>query len=295
MTDPVTTRSTRPPDAPGDAERDAKIDELLLGGLDHYFAGRLQEAINVWGRVLFLDRSHARARAYIERARSALAERQRKAEELLHDGVAAFQRGDGNSARRLLTSSVEQGGPQDVALAYLGRLERLEGTSAAQDPAANEPRPPAVRRRRRAERLFRHRPATPIRVWPLVAMAVAVTVIMLFAASSDLFGPLLSVDLRWRGTPSAAASAGPLEPLPVPRSAEAILGRARVLSASGRLKEALALLELVPSGDLLEAEALRLRADIQRSLLDSEDTTRPPQGPLRPGSTEPGRGGAGRE
>ena len=72
MTDPL--RFDRP--AAGDAdsrERDARIEELLLVGLDHYFAGRHELAINIWTRVLFLDRSHGKARAYIERARSALA------------------------------------------------------------------------------------------------------------------------------------------------------------------------------------------------------------------------------
>ena len=59
---------------------------------------RYELAINVWTRALFLDRSHARARAYIDRARSALAERQRESEELLQNGVAAFQRGDGEEA-----------------------------------------------------------------------------------------------------------------------------------------------------------------------------------------------------
>ena len=54
-------------------------------------AGSNWSAINVWTRALFFDRSHARARAYIDRARSALAERQREAEELLQGGAAAFR------------------------------------------------------------------------------------------------------------------------------------------------------------------------------------------------------------
>src|SRR5436853_447564 len=62
-------------------DRDAKIEQLLLVGLDHYFATQYQEAINVWTRALFLDRSHPRARAYIERARSAMSERQRQSDE----------------------------------------------------------------------------------------------------------------------------------------------------------------------------------------------------------------------
>src|SRR6476619_944332 len=92
-------------------DRDAKIEQLLLVCLDHYFAARYELAINVWTRALFLDRSHPRARAYIERARSALAERQRESEELLHNGVAAFDRGDGDEARRLLQAAIEGGAP----------------------------------------------------------------------------------------------------------------------------------------------------------------------------------------
>ena len=95
-----------------------------------------ERAIGVWTRVLFLDRGHARARAYIERARSAVAERQRESEELLHRGVAAFDRGETEEARRLLTSAVERGGPQEVALAFLDRLDRLEATPVAADVSA---------------------------------------------------------------------------------------------------------------------------------------------------------------
>jgi len=72
---------------------ESRIEELLLAGLDHYFNGQHELAISVWTRVLFLDRTHARARAYIERARGAIAERQREGEELLQTGAAAFTRG----------------------------------------------------------------------------------------------------------------------------------------------------------------------------------------------------------
>ena len=62
------------------SDRLALIEQLLLAGLDHYFIGQYEQAIHVWTRVFFLDRGHARARAYIERARGALAEHQREAE-----------------------------------------------------------------------------------------------------------------------------------------------------------------------------------------------------------------------
>src|SRR3954462_666908 len=117
-----------------DPDREARIEELLLAGLDRYFAGRYEEAINVWTRVAFLERGHGRARAYIERARGAQAERQRECEELLHTGVAAYQAGDVDAARALLTRAIEEGGPTDVALALLQRLNRVD--AAATPPSA---------------------------------------------------------------------------------------------------------------------------------------------------------------
>src|SRR5215213_4253715 len=92
-----------------DPEREARIEQLLLSGLDHYFAGKFEEAINVWTRVAFLERGHGRARAYIERARGALAERQRQSDELLHRGLDAYRTGDLSGARDLLTRAVANG------------------------------------------------------------------------------------------------------------------------------------------------------------------------------------------
>src|SRR4029079_9577625 len=70
MSDPLRTDGTRAHDTAPTLDRDAKIEQLLLVGLDHYFAAQYEAAINVWTRALFLDRSHPRARAYIERGRS---------------------------------------------------------------------------------------------------------------------------------------------------------------------------------------------------------------------------------
>src|SRR6188472_1478002 len=135
MSDPVTTHPAQ--------AADARVEQLLLAGLDHYFVGHYAQAIHVWTRVLFLDRGHARARAYIERARSALAEQQRESEELLHNGVAAFDRGEIELARRLLTSSLDRGGPQELALPILARLNRLEAAFSAVESAQGPttPRP----------------------------------------------------------------------------------------------------------------------------------------------------------
>src|SRR4051812_43339612 len=130
MSDPLRSDGSRDhADVASEPDRDAKIEQLLLVGLDHYFAARYELAINVWTRALFLDRSHARARAYIERARSALAERQRESEELLQHGVAAFQRGEADEARRLLHAAIDGGAPSEGARGVLDRLNRLETTA----------------------------------------------------------------------------------------------------------------------------------------------------------------------
>ena len=126
MTEPQRT-DFKPP-AAADAERATRIEELLVSGLDHYFAEEYEQAINVWTRVVFLDREHGRARAYIDRARKAIAERQRQSEELLHRGLDAYKSGDVERARDLLTRAVEQGAPSDEALVLLERMDRLEGT-----------------------------------------------------------------------------------------------------------------------------------------------------------------------
>ena len=90
MTDPLRTDHPSDHGEVPERERDARVESLLIAGLDHYFAGQHELAISVWTRVLFLDRGHARAKAYIDRARSAIAERQREGDELVQAGVAAW-------------------------------------------------------------------------------------------------------------------------------------------------------------------------------------------------------------
>ena len=126
MTDPLRTAPAS--DGSADADRDALIERLLLAGLDHYFEGRYEQAVNVWTRVAFLERGHGRARAYIERARGALAEQQRETEEFLHRGLEAFRTGDLANARELLTRAVADGGSETasaIAFTTSGRRPSL--------------------------------------------------------------------------------------------------------------------------------------------------------------------------
>jgi len=259
-----------------DLDRDAKIDELLLAGLEQYFDGRYQEAINIWGRVLFLDRGHQRARAYIERARGALAERQRSTEELVQEGVAALDRGDGPAARRLLATAVATGEPHDLAHTYLDRLDRL-----ASPPQDHEtpPRGGDVERLEKAGRRRLAGTARPVRALPIIGAAILVGAVILFAASRDLLRPLVARD--WRQAPAAGAAITP-DPLPAPRPSEVALGRARDLHRSGHLKAALAALDGVSEADPLASEAVRLRIELQRILLESAVAAAGPAGTAPP-------------
>ena len=256
--------------------RESRIEELLLAGLDHYFSGQHELAISVWTRVLFLDRSHARARAYIERARGAIAERQREGDELLHTGAAAFDRGDTADARRLLTSAVERGAQPDEALAMLERLERLAPTDVEIMSARVEPRPHRYVRSGAGRDTARRgiRAATLVLV---LAIGLASGVLMMIAWSSGV--------LPWSPAASASVSATHtvLEPLPVPTSAEGSLARARSWAGSGRLRDALTALDAIRLGDPLRPQADELRARLQQQLLDSAHASRaqppPPASP----------------
>ena len=254
--------------AAAEVDRDAKIEQLLLLGLDHYFGAHYEQAINVWTRALFLDRNHPRARAYIERARGALAERQRQSEELLHSGVAAFQRGEGDEARRLLQAAIDGGAPSDEALAV---LERLNRTLPIETPGAAEDSPAPVRSRRGIRPLV---DGVAVRSGSRgVALALlAMTAVLALGGYATWV-----VEADWRSllpftsaAEPARASNVPLpqaSTLPPPRRGEIALARARTLAAGGHLHDALAALDAVRPTDSQKDEADRLRADIQRQLL----------------------------
>lgn len=256
------TTDPLPSDTPApDPERDreARVEQLLLNGLDHYFAGQHELAINVWTRALFLDRGHARARAYIERARGAIAERQREGEELIQAGAAAFQRGDAETARRLLTSAVEHGAATEEALALLERIDRLEAASVQQERSFR-----SATRQDEASAVVA--PARRDRSWLGWVSAGAV-----LGAAAVILAAVGWARGDWRPTvASRPAAVRPIEdPLPVPSASDVRIARARAQYARGHLREALVEIDAVPPGDPRSAEADALKADIQAKLLQA--------------------------
>jgi hypothetical protein len=262
MTEPQRPDRVRAAGEPPDRDRDGRVEELLLAGLDHYFGGRHDLAINVWTRVLFLDRGHARARAYIERARGAIAERQREGDELVHSGAAAFDRGDIGAARELLSSALERGAVSEEALALLNRLDRLDAVSIHAGPAID------ARVERLLDARLAHVPRAVNSRSPMVWVAAGVITGLLVAAVAALVLWIRGdAWLAWTPPPAAARSSVVDEPVPVPSASEVWIARGRDLYAKGKLHDALGALEAIRPGDPLRAQADECRAAIQRQLL----------------------------
>jgi len=256
------------PSDPETAARDSQIEALLVDGLDHYFARRYDEAIHLWTRVLFLDRSHARARAYIERARTALAERQRRADELLARGHNLIDEGRTEAARDVLAEAVAATGDDERASAFRLRLERVE---RARSPISG-PRPGAAEAERPVfgwwRRLRTLQPLELVAVSALVGLLLAVAIV-------PFVQPLVGLPAE---RAEAVLTAGPAT-LPVMSSAEVALVRARTLYGRGRLAEALRALDRIGAESPSRNAADQLRIEIQRLLLASgRESLRAPAG-----------------
>ena len=258
-------RSDAPVAHAGGADHAVKIEQLLLSGLEHYFGGRFERAIDVWTRVLFLDRSHARARAYIDQARAAVAERVRTSEALLHAGVQACDRGDVTEARALLTTAIAREGAGDEAWAVLGRLERIE-TTGGEDPAAAARRRAGARRARRGAVPATHTgQGARRRPWLLlIVLCAGATVVVSLAG---FWAQLVPVPLADQTGVEAVPQRVAPSPLPAPSMSQLALERATALVADDRLAEALGALATVGSGDGVRGDVATLRATIQQEML----------------------------
>ena len=263
MSDPLRTDGSRAhADVASGTDRNAKIEQLLLVGLDHYFAARYELAINVWTRALFLDRSHARARAYIDRARTALAERQRRADEILHTTDALVERGEVAEARRQLIQAVAMAGEDERVAVLRTRLDRLERAAvglgrAGTGPAAIVDVLPVGRWKGRLASIA-----------ALVAAGAVGGVLVMLVTS-----PAVHEWVRVRSGTPLTAPVVEQTPLPVMSPTDVALVRARTLYAHGRLAEALAALDRIDGGAISRPDADQLRAEIQTVLLGTRPRT----------------------
>jgi hypothetical protein len=266
------------------SDRLALIEQLLLAGLDHYFVGQYEQAIHVWTRVFFLDRGHARARAYIERARCALAERQREAEARGAEETIAPRPGGGASivaasslASQSAAAELTDTLPAALPRRRLSRRDLWRGvpeSSILADRAADLVTPGVMAPGAQPAGMGTAIAAAPrsgARVHTHVLLIALAVVLLCSAAYVVVARDRLAI---WLGTPAENSVVAPLanitpEPLPLPRVSEQTLARARNLFARGHLHEALQTLSAVGADDPLRRDADTLLIEVERALLDA--------------------------
>ena len=234
--------------------RAKQIESLLDEGLDRYFAARYEEAIHLWTRVLFFDRNHEKARAYIDRARKTVAEMQRHSDELLQTSRDLLEEGDTEAARRLLGEAVATSGDDLQVAALRVHLERLERARVPGQPAIDQPAPAAATERWSWGRL----------PWIAVASGLGLVVV----------AGLVAMALQGTVEPQQTAGTGPaavpaIDRVPVLSTGEVALVRARTAKARGRLSEALKELDRVALDSPDRPAADQLRIEIQQLLMAS--------------------------
>jgi tetratricopeptide (TPR) repeat protein len=255
-------------DAPRHAEQtterpssaDSRVENLLSEGLEHYFEGRFEDAIHLWTRVLFLDRHHASARAYIERARGGIAERQRRADESLQAVSTLLDAGHAIEARHRLTQVIAVTGDDERTAALRLRLERVERVSGGAQRIHAVPVPEPEWWRAGADLA-----SARVHLKHVVAVAAVVCAAVLMSSPAVRtwmgFAPVTPVPVVGREPVAVAVLSG----------GEVALIRARALYARGRLADALAALDRVGPEQNARPDADRLRVDIQRVLLAAAD------------------------
>jgi hypothetical protein len=236
------------------ALRAQQIDTLLDEGLDRYFAARYEEAIHLWTRVLFFDRNHARARAYIDGARKTVAEMQRHSEQLLATSRDLLEQGDTQAARRLLGEAMATSADDLQVAALRVRLERLERVHQVGIESSLPIEPAIVHDRWSWGRV------------PWVAVAGSLVLVGVAAVVAMALQGSLPARPSTTGTPAVAPA---IDRVPVLTTSEVALVRARTAVARGRLSDALKDLDRVSLDSADRPAADQLRIEIQQLLMAS--------------------------
>jgi len=264
----------KPPSAPSPAsppagpsvsdEHAARIDQLLMAGLDEYFAGRHDRAVQVWSRVFFLDRTNARARAYIERARGAVAERQRVAEA----AQAAAADTESSRAPQEARGAVEArpASDRDALLVVSGALAARLAPAVAEPVAVAPPPVTAASRRARTAHL----------------LLVAAAGVLLFVA-----GYTVAARDRLAEWVNGVAAKPAAPPAVAPRASDVALAEARQALDAHRYDDARRALARIPADDPLRPKADALRDALQRAWPAAVSPMLAPDVPVSPAAAPP--------
>ena len=160
----------------------------------------------------------------------------------------------------MLQAAIDSGAPSDEAFALLDRLDRLEQLPAP--PRVR--RSPAEARRTAMPRVRDAASRTALGLAVALALLLGVVIASVYSASN---WERLSTSAVPGGEQAPVAPVAHDSGLTLPRRGDIALARARSLTATGHLHDALMALDAVRATDPQKPEADRLRSDIQRQLL----------------------------
>lgn len=281
-------------------EAQNKIGGLLRQGRGLFRHGRLQQAIHVWTRILFLDRNNRAARDAIGRAKRVIAERQRELDALALEAARREASGDRRGAQKRLTKVLSLDPRHAEGRSLLDKIEEEErrgearaGTVAGK-PLEDDEISKTQRRRVVVKPSTEAEPASPLKMAAFLFSALC-----LFAAGA------LYLHLNWDflvsdglgsaslgSGPNAASSSGFVDPraqssLPgLPSLSELHYFNGARLHGKGYYREALSELARVERGspNFEEARSLILRIE-ERLLRGSVTAAVPAETPLQPPHT----------
>jgi hypothetical protein len=233
------------------------VRRLLDEGESLLAAGRGDQAILAFERVLLQDPTHAEARRGLERARVVVTETERRGESLLGEAERALDAGDLEGARAHLEAALSGGYAGTRALALADRLDRRSGrmSPVAAADSARATLPARARRPHWTRRAF-------VASCALVLVSLTVGVA---TSWDDLMGRLTSAP-----RPSQAPAPPTLGPPPASAAGRAVSDAQRRLE-QGDPAGALAALERVRPEDPLYpyAQQLRLQSEAARRGADA--------------------------
>jgi tetratricopeptide (TPR) repeat protein len=253
--------------------------DLLRHGEALFASGEYQQAIHVWTRILFLDRSNSEARVRIDRAKAAVAERQRKLDAQVADAIGLLEAGEIGRARESVRSVLATDASHGEARQLADAIEVLDRKAETSTPVPASPLParePAPASRGVILRVPKGaRAASPRcrrKAAPRFKMAAFLLgALVSFAASAFLLRrnwDTIVSDGAFGRPPDAAKAVLPARPAAaVPDLSELRYYNGERLFAQGRYREALAELHRVDRGSRVASEARALVLRIEDRLL----------------------------
>ena len=258
-----------------DSGGEKKTDDLLRKGKSFLKAGHYQQAINVWTRILFLDRGNLVAREAIDKAKRSMAERQRELDALVGEATKRVEKGERLQAKRFLARVLTLDPRHDEGRSLWEKIEATERRGEAQvngstltTDLADGPSPPRRRNgtQKNGAKTQRVRSASPLKMAAFLFCAFCLLALggLYLHLNWDFFvSDSAFATARQEGPETANLNERPQVPMP---SDLHYFNGAR-LHAKGQYRDALSELARVERGTAFFEEARSLILRIEERLL----------------------------